>query len=112
MMLSESKVDERRKFERISVPLEAHVFLVDKKNKRLGIVRQLGRGGMMLEPVSEFKKGKKYSVFLVEDSEGIRRKLEIVVRRADARQVGCEFVDLAPDAAVELGILIGKFYSN
>jgi hypothetical protein len=108
----QAKVDERRRFERIGVPYEASVFVLDKKGKRAGVVRQLGRGGMMIEPEGEFKKGKSYTLVIVDDSEGIRRKVDLVVRYADPRHVGCEFQKLDADAAVEIGILIGKYYSG
>jgi hypothetical protein len=107
-----AKIDERRKFERIGVPFEASVSVRDKKGKHLGVVRQLGRGGMMIEPETEFKKGKSYSLTIVDDSEGIRCKVDLIVRYADQRCVGCEFENLSADTAVEIGILIGKYYSG
>jgi hypothetical protein len=106
------KQDERRKHERIGVPQNA-VIAQDKKGKLLGMVRQLGRGGMLIEgDPSAMKKGKKYTVTIVDDTERIKRKLELVVRYTDERHVGCEFQQLNVDAAVELGILIGKYYSG
>jgi hypothetical protein len=63
------KQDERRKHERIGVPQNA-VIAQDKKGKLLGMVRQLARGGMLIEGNSTgMKKGKKYTVTIVDDSE-------------------------------------------
>lgn len=106
------KQDERRKHERIGVPQNA-VIAQDKKGKLLGMVRQLARGGMLIEgDATGMKKGKKYTVTIVDASEGIKRKVDLVVRYVDDRHVGCEFERLNVDAAVELGILIGKYYSG
>jgi hypothetical protein len=105
------KQDERRKHERIGVPQNA-VIAQDKKGKLLGMVRQLARGGMLIEGDAGMKKGKKYTVTIVDESEGIKRKVDLVVRYTDDRHVGCEFERLNVDAAVELGILIGKYYSG
>jgi hypothetical protein len=107
-----AQIDERRKHERIGVPYEASVSVFDKKGKRAGVVRQLGRGGMMIEPDTDFKKGKSYTLTIVDETEGIRRKVQLVVRYTDPRHVGCEFEDLDADTAVEIGILIGKYYSG
>ena len=107
-----AKQDERRKFERISVPFEAGVTVLDTKGHYIATIRQLARGGVMLEPEMEFKAGKTYTIVIVDKSEDIRREVEIIVRYADARHVGCEFRDLSPDAAVEIGILMGKYYSG
>jgi hypothetical protein len=108
----QAAVDERRRFERVSMPSEAGVIVLDRKGKRAGVVRQLARGGMMFEPETEFKKDKSYTVTIVDESERIRRKVDLVVRYCDPRFVGCEFKELDPDTAVEIGILIGKYYSG
>ncbi len=110
--VTQSKVDERRRFERIGVPSAAQLSVTDKKGNRLGVIRQLGRGGMMLETDSELKKDKSLTAVIVDEPEGIRRAVEMTVRYVDARFAGCEFDELSPDAAVEIGILIGKYYSG
>jgi hypothetical protein len=105
--------DERRQFERIDVPFSAEVRVTDNKGRSLGTLRQVGRGGFLVEPEKNtFKKGKKYSVFIVDDTENIKRKVEAEVRYGDSRYVGFQFVDLSPDAAVEIGVIIGKYYST
>jgi len=107
-----AKQDERRRFERISVPFEARVAVLDTKGHYIATIRQLARGGVMLEPEVDFKVGKTYKIVITDESEDIRREVEVIVRYADARQAGCEFRDLSPDAAVEIGILMGKYYSG
>ena len=100
----------RRRFERIEVDYHAQVKVLDKKNKSAGILRQLSRGGMMLEPEREFKPGKKEELTIIDESEKIKVKLKCIVRYGDMRRVGFEFEDLDANSAVEIGILIGKYY--
>ena len=102
---------ERRKFERVDVTYHAQVQVLDSKGKKLGLLRQLGRGGFMMEPDKSFTKdGKVHKLTLHEPHEEIRAQVSARVLYADARVVGFEFVDLDPDAAVEVGIIIGKYY--
>ena len=105
-------VHERRRFERVEVSYAAQVHITDRKGKKLGTLRQIGRGGFMLEPEKSMKVGKKYELVLVDKSENIRRNVIASVRYADARFAGFEFVDLDADAAVEIGIIIGKYYAS
>lgn len=105
-----AKASERRRFERVDVPFKAKVRICDTKGKLLGVIRQIGRGGLMLEPEREFKKDKKYKLVISDDSEKIRFQVDAVVRYSSARHVGFEFQDLDANAAVDVGILIGKYY--
>ncbi len=104
-------MEERRKFERVHIPEWAKVFVADVTGKKLGDVRMLGRGGMLLAIPGGLPAGGRHTVYIVDASEGIRREVRIVVRYSMPGGVGCEFVDLEPDAAVEIGIIIGKYYS-
>jgi PilZ domain-containing protein len=103
---------ERRRFERVDVSFAAGVQVTDRKGKVMGVLRQLGRGGFMLEPEKAVKPGKKYEVLIVDKGEGIRRAVTAVARYADARYAGFEFQNLDVDAAVDIGILIGKYYTS
>lgn len=103
---------ERRRFERVEISYAAGVHITDRKGKKLGVLRQIGRGGFMVEPDKRVKVGKKYELTLVEKSENIKRNVAAVVRYADSRFAGFEFIDLDADAAVEIGILIGKYYAS
>ncbi|HEV2965056.1 MAG TPA: PilZ domain-containing protein [Candidatus Angelobacter sp.] len=102
---------ERRKFERIDIPYSSQVLVLDSKSKKVGVLRQLGRGGFMMEPERTYTKdGKTYKFIIHEPLEDIRIQINARVRYADPRFVGFEFVDLDADAAVEVGIIIGKYY--
>jgi len=50
-------------------------------------------------------------LLLVDDSEGIKRELNALVRYNREEGVGVEFDTLDPDSAVEVGVIIGKYYS-
>jgi hypothetical protein len=86
--------------------------VADEKGKRVGVLRQIGRGGFMLEPEKEFKSGKKYKFLIMERSENIKLAVKGVCRYADNRRAGFEFEGLDVDSAVEVGILIGKYYQT
>jgi hypothetical protein len=102
---------ERRKFERIDIAFSSQVLVLDSRNKRVGVLRQLGRGGFMMEPEKTYTKdGKTYKFVIHEPQEDIRIQINARVRYADPRFAGFEFVDLDADAAVEVGIIIGKYY--
>jgi hypothetical protein len=103
---------ERRRFERVEVKHKAKVKVTDPRGQLLGIVRQIGRGGIAFEPEKPFKKDKKVKVVISDDSEKIRFQVNAVVRYAGPRQVGLEFRDLDAESAVDVGILIGKYYDN
>ena len=103
---------ERRRFERVDVAFSAGVQVTDRKGKVMGVLRQLGRGGFMLEPNKPIKPGKKYELLIVDKSEDVRRAVTARARYADARYAGFEFQHLDVDAAVDIGILIGKYYAS
>jgi c-di-GMP-binding flagellar brake protein YcgR len=102
----------RRRFERVEIDFQTGVFVTDKKHKRIGLLRQLGRGGMMVEPDRPFKVGKKEEIYIVDVSENLKVHLHATVRYSDARRVGFEFENLDANAAVDIGIIIGKYYSR
>jgi hypothetical protein len=102
----------RRKFERVDVTFSAQVNVTDEKGKRVGILRQIGRGGFMLEPEKEFKEGKKFKFIIVDKSENMKLTIKGICRYADVRRAGFEFDGLDVDSAVEIGILIGKYYQT
>ncbi len=103
---------ERRRFERVEVSYAAQVHITDRKGKKMGHLRQIGRGGFMVEPEKPVKVGRKYELMLVDKSENIRRNVTAIVRYSDSRFAGFEFIDLDADAAVEIGIIIGKYYAS
>ncbi len=109
---AKSITGERRRHERVEVSYTAQVHVTDDKGKRVGVLRQLSRGGFMMEPEKEFKEGKKHKLMLVDRSENIRLVVKVVVRYADIRRAGFEFEGLDVDSAIEIGIMIGKYYQT
>jgi hypothetical protein len=109
-----SLTSERRRYERVEVSYVAQVHVMDDKGRRLGVLRQLSRGGFMLEPDAEkvSKEGKKHKLILVDRSERVHLPVKVVVRYADIRRAGFEFEGLDLNSAVEIGTLIGKYYQT
>lgn len=105
-------MDERRRFERISLPEGAKVYCEDHQGKRLGAVRILGRGGLLLATKEHLGEGAIQHLTLVDEPDGIRRPVRAIVRYVRPDGVGLEFAGLDPEAAVEVGVIIGKYYST
>lgn len=104
--------EERRRFERVSLPLTAEVEVRTEDNHALGPVKMLGRGGLQVQTGRSMSVGQQHRLVLVDESEQIRREINVVVRNVSSGGlVGCEFEDLSSDAAVEIGVIIGKYYS-
>src|SRR5205807_328356 len=83
----------RRKFERVDVAHNAQVLVLDSKGKKVGVLRQIGRGGFMMEPDKSFSKdGKLHKLTLHEPQEDIRPQVTVRALYADPRVVGFEFV--------------------
>ncbi len=105
-------MDERRRFERVPIPENAKVYCEDRLGKHLGTVRMLGRGGLLLDCREHFRLGSVQELTLAAEREDIRRKLRLVVRDVTPEGLGLEFAALEPDAAVEIGVIIGKYYAK
>ena len=103
---------EHRKFERVRIPESARVFVTADDKAELGTVRMLGRGGFLLASKQKFTPGEKKVVYLVDEGEGIRRQVRAVVRYVRPEGVGFEFEALDADAAVEVGVIIGRHYTQ
>lgn len=100
-----------RRFERVDIAFDAGVEVLDSHGRKVGMLRQLGRGGFMMEPEKSYSKdGETHTFVLYEPQEDIRATVNARVLYSDSRCVGLEFVDLDADNAVELGIIIGKYY--
>jgi Tfp pilus assembly protein PilZ len=102
---------ERRRHERVSVAPGSQVYITDAKGARLGKLRMIARGGLLMASSHKFPKGKEIALHIVDETEGIRCPVRAQVRYSGGQGVGVQFVDLDPGAAVEIGILIGKFYA-
>ncbi len=107
-----SHMDERRRFERISIPASAQIHLQTASGKEIGLVTMLGRGGLMVDTQESFELGKKMELRIMDEAEGIHRKVAMVPRYRQGQGVGFEFYHLDADAAVEIGVMIGKYYSH
>lgn len=101
---------ERRRWERVDISYEAGVRVSDPKGNLLGTLRQIARGGMMLEPEKPFKPRKKYKLLVSDEDEKVRFQVNALCHYDNGRFAGFEFVDLDPDSAVDVGVLMGKYY--
>ncbi|HEY6968128.1 MAG TPA: PilZ domain-containing protein [Candidatus Angelobacter sp.] len=111
--LHERSASERRKFERVDIVRNAHVTVLGADGEKLGVLVQLGRGGFMMEPRKPYTKdGKMHQLTIHEPDEEINVEVQARVLYSDPRFVGFEFVELDADAAVEIGIIIGKHYEG
>ena len=110
-MTKNLKLDERRRFERLAIPNEADVKVYTENGELVGNMTVLGRGGMSVQTKKLYKLGDTHSFVIHDSSEGIRRTVKVTVRDTTAPLVGLEFQELDPDAAVEIGVIIGKYYS-
>jgi len=104
--------EERRRFERINLPGSSNVEVRTEDNHSLGPVRMLGRGGLQVQSNRKFEVEEEHTLLLIDESEQIRREVNVIVRNlSGGGLVGFEFQNLSPDAAVEIGVIIGKYYS-
>jgi len=101
----------QRKFERIDIARRFQVTVWDTQGRKVGVLRQLGRGGFMMEPELDYSQDSAPREFIIhEPHEDIRAQVTARVLYGDPRFVGFEFVELDADNAVEVGIIIGKYY--
>ena len=105
--------EERRRFERVDITHQAQVLVLDAKGRKTGVLRQLARGGFMMEPDRLYNEDSMIYTFTIhEPTEDIRVRVNARLRFADQQYAGFEFVDLDPEAAVEIGHIIGKYYEH
>ena len=102
---------EKRKFERVDISHEAQVMVLDHKGHKAGVLRQLARGGFMMDTEKEYSKDNKvYNFTIHEPLEDIRVMINARPRYVDKNVAGFEFVDLDHDSAVEIGLIMGTYY--
>jgi hypothetical protein len=103
---------EKRKYERVILPSDANAYVEDASGKRIGALRVIGQGGLLCECDPHlYRTGQMVSLRIVDKSEGIERNLNCEVRYSEAKGIGFAFDDLGPDSAVEIGVIIGKYYA-
>ena len=105
-------MDERRRFERVNIPDSARLHVTDTSRKKLGKLKILGRGGMLFACEVPYTPGTRHAFRICDDIEGISRTVNTVIRYFTADGVACQFEKLDSDAAVDIGVWIGKFYSS
>jgi c-di-GMP-binding flagellar brake protein YcgR len=109
--VKEQKPEERRKFERVDIAQEAQVLVLDARGRKTGVLRQLARGGFMMEPEKTYSDDNKiYGFTIHEPTEDMQVRVNARLRFSDQTYAGFEFIDLDPDAAVAIGMIIGKYY--
>ena len=104
-------MEEKRKYERVKLPDSAGIYATDDHGLRMGAVRELGLGGMLVDTKLACREGDMLSLVLVDESEGIHRHVKTVSCYQTAGGVGFHFHTLDPQAAVEVGVIIGKHHS-
>ncbi len=106
-------MDERRQFDRIVIPATANIFADDDQGNRLGRIRILGRGGFLLQTGRKFPINVPVVMVLVAEAEGIRTPVTVRQRYVTPDgNAGFEFQNLGADEAVDIGVLIGKYFSS
>jgi hypothetical protein len=106
-------VEEKRRFERVNIQHDAQVLVFDAKGRKAGVLRQLARGGFMMEPEKDYSEDHKIHNFTIhEPKEDIRVNVNARARSAGNDYAGFEFVDLGPEAAVNIGHIIGSYYDE
>ena len=107
------RVEEKRRFERVNIQHNAQVLVFDAKGRKAGVLRQLARGGFMMEPEKDYSEDNKiYNFTIHEPKEDIRVNVNARARSAGDDYAGFEFVDLGPEAAVNIGHIIGSYYDE
>lgn len=103
---------ERRRFDRVLLPEQAQVYAVGSNGARIGKLLMLGRGGMLVAPAkADLAVGSTVSIFIVDPAEDIRASVRALVRYHSDEGTGFEFDSLSGESAVDVGVIIGKFYS-
>lgn len=105
-------MDDRRRFERVDIPDNARIFVLDSNGSKLGPLRILGRGGMLFLSNRDLTPGSKMTLRISDEVEVLTRDVEATIRYRSPEGIGCEFEKLDADTAVEIGVWIGKFYSS
>jgi PilZ domain-containing protein len=104
--------EEKRRFERIDIAPTARILVMDD-GKKVGELRQLARGGFSMKTDKSYEKDTKTHLFtIVEPGEDIHVDVKARIRFVERGHAGFEFVDLDADAAVDVGIIIGKYYEH
>ena len=58
--------EERRRFERVDIAHQSQVLVLDAKGRKTGVLRQLARGGFMMEPDRRYDEDNKIYSFTIQ----------------------------------------------
>ncbi len=105
-------MEDKRKYERVNISEAAGIYATEEKGARLGPIRILGLGGVLVDTKRKFNKGEKTTLAIVDESEGINRKLRVQALYTLPEGVGFQFEKLDEQSAVEMGVIIGKHKAN
>jgi len=112
-MTQPHSMDEKRRFERVDIGPEAQIMVLDVEGKKAGVLRQLARGGFSMTPENPYPRDNTiYDFAIHEPAEDIRIRISARIRSSDEQMAGFEFVDLDVKSAVDIGIIIGKYYEH
>lgn len=100
---------DRRQYERVNLTYPAQVF-VNENRQQVGIVRQLGQGGILVETDKKFEKDLQYELEMLDSSEKIHVTLQVICRSSQLPYSSFEFNGLNVASAEGIGILLGKYY--
>ena len=100
---------ERRRFAHVKLPHTARVFVLDSKGLRIGPVRMIGEGGLLIATKRQFAEGSPHQFTLLEEGEDIHREITAVARYHLPEGAAFEFRSLQAEAAIEIGVIIGKY---
>ena len=101
----------KRRFERVVLPHNAPVF-AEEDGRRLGRVTSLGQGGMMVETTRNFVGQSPHRLVIVDEDEDIRCEVVCVALYRRDSTVGFQFPRLEVEAAVQIGVMLGRYYSD
>ncbi|MGI9104131.1 MAG: PilZ domain-containing protein [Terriglobales bacterium] len=104
-------MEERRQFDRVQIPASARVHAEDAEGNRLGRIVMLGRGGCQVQTSRRFPPDVTMPLVIVAELDGIRRHVSAIHRfTLPNGEAGFEFQGIEPEAAVEIGVLVGKYF--
>ncbi len=103
---------DKRKYERVYLSASANIYVTDAAGEKIGFVRMLGLGGILIDTDKPIDRGDRQEIVLVDESEGIRRRIRTMALYAIPSGVGLKFERLDEQTAVEIGVIIGKHHAR
>ncbi|MFB3812561.1 MAG: hypothetical protein ACE14L_00495 [Terriglobales bacterium] len=100
-----------RRFERMELDDAARVEALTETGRRLGPVRTLGALGMLVEAREPLPEGSPHRLWLIDQAEGIKIEVTVVVRQRSGDTISFDFRALSVEAAVQIGFLMGKHHA-